>query len=99
MIDFRSKRPFVRECRKRISAIQRPPEHMQGRKMTQTMGKSKKPCSAGIQGRTTGQKTVEGYPLNRESSVGRVCRTSIDRLALFDYTRAIVPGPIHLPHR
>ena len=34
MIDFRSKRRLVRECRKRLSAIQRPPEQVQGRKMT-----------------------------------------------------------------
>jgi hypothetical protein len=39
---------------------QKPPEQVQGRKMTIPPGKGKEPHPTGIQGRTTGKKTFEG---------------------------------------
>jgi hypothetical protein len=39
---------------------QKPPEHVQSQKMTQSIGSGKKARLAGIQGRTTGKKTFEG---------------------------------------
>jgi hypothetical protein len=58
MIDFRSKRRLVRECRKRLSAIQRPPEQVQGRKMTILFGEWQKGASCGHTGTYNGYKNL-----------------------------------------